>query len=111
MLKTINLIVYSSNAPFEFTILTCNNNFIAKNTVNSSPTQLCLITNSCCLKFIAKYQNQTIVKSYIPSNCRCQNLTVGFSFSALETQPIQKFTLTDTTYGIPVTNAILNFNK
>ena len=113
MFKTINLIVNSSNAPFTLTISTCSGFFIARRTIVSNSARFCLKTNACCLRFSAKYQNQTIVKSYVVSNCKCQSVVANFNFTPIipTPQPTQNFTLTDENYGLPVKNAVLNFNN
>ena len=112
MIKHVNLTVFSSNTPYELTIATCNGQFIARRTVSSNPTSFCLCTNACCIKLIAKYQNETITKTTNLPNCFCQNLSAVFNFSPPTPQPLtQVFTLTDKNYNLPVKNAVLNFEN
>ena len=110
--KTISLTVSSNKYPFSFTISTCSGFFIAKRTITSA-SRFCLRTNACCLRLVGKYQNQTIVKSYLVSNCRCQNVFAYFNFFQINPipTPVQTFTLTDANYGLPVKEAILNFSN
>ena len=113
--KTINLTVSSPKTPFELTISTCDGFFIARKTILSNSARFCLLTNACCLRLSARYQNQTIVKNYFISSCRCQNVFANFVFTLIPppspTPTPQYFTLIDKNYGLPVQNAILNFTN
>lgn len=111
-LKIINLIVSSSTTPYELTISTCDGNFIARRTINSTSVRFCLYTNACCIKFTAKYRNQTIVKSMLLQNCKCQTRGVNFNFvPIMPTQQPQTFILLDANYSFPIAYAELNFKN
>ncbi len=108
--KTINLVVVSSKTPYTLTISDCNRNLIAKRTVLSQTASFCLTTNLCCIRILGTFDNQTIVKTVNLSNCKCQRITASFGFSS--PQPVlQTFALTDENYGLPVENAVLNFQQ
>lgn len=112
--KIINLIVSSSSVPFNLTILTCNGLFISKKTIASKTTKLCLCTKTCCLKLVANYQNQTLVKRVNLFNVRCQNIVAHFNFFTLAPTPPpqpqkQNFVLLDKNYNLPISNAVLSF--
>ena len=109
--KTISLTVLSNKYPFELTISTCSGLFIARRQITSA-SRFCLRTNACCLRLVGQYQNQTIVKSYVVSNCSCQLVLANFNFTLVTTpQPLQTFTLLDQNYGLPVNTALLNFKN
>ena len=97
--------------PFEITISTCNGQFIGRKNIRSDTAKFCLVTNACCLKISGKYQNETIVKTYIVSNCMCQTVFASFNFSDITTPQPQVFNLIDENYGLPVENATLDFNS
>ena len=112
--KTVNLIVSSSQTPFEITISSCSNNFISRRKVFSNSSSFCLCTNACCLKVSGKYNNQIIVKQVILGCCSCQRVAVSFNFNTLQPLPpsqTQIFSLTDKTYNFPIPDAILNFQN
>ena len=108
--KKINLIIFSSNTPYQLTISTCQGQFIAKKNISTNPVKYCLCTTSCCLKLSAKYQNQTITKVINLSNKFCQNFIVNFNFTLPISQPvINNFILKDALYSLPINEAILSF--
>ena len=107
--KYVNLTIFSSKTPYDLNISTCNGQFIAKKKPISNPLSFCLCTTACCLKLIAKAQNETIIKTISLQNCRCQEYSVGFSFMPLIPTPAEQiFLLIDKNYNLPVKNAIIN---
>lgn len=97
--------IYSSRAPYQLTILTCNNQVLQKITVLSQCTKICLCTNDRHVKLIAQAGNQTLFRVI---NLCCNffhHLWVDLYFP----QSQVFITLNDANYGLPIANATLNF--
>ena len=112
--KIINLILSSSSVPYELTITSGNGLIFAKKIIYSNKSRVCLCTNSCTLRLIAKYQNQTLVKSTVLQNLKYQTIIAIFNFTLVTPNNIptpQNFNLFDKNYNLPIKNATLNFTQ
>ena len=108
--KRIFLNIFSSNTPFDLVILSCNGKILKSVNLQSSFSKICIQTNSCCIKLLASFNEQTIYQKIYLSNCRNQNVFASFGFQkSVNPKVFNIITLTDSTYGFPVANAILNF--
>ena len=110
-MKRVLLNIFSSNIPYELSIISNNGIQILNKTINSANEKICLWTNLSILNLRARYNNQ-IIYQRIHLNCRsCQVVNTSFSFIIFPPQEaLDTFTLNDLNYGLPVPNAILNFS-
>ena len=108
--KKVNLNIYSSNIPYELTILSCDGRIIKNVIIQSTISKLCVCTGGCSIRLLASFNNQTIYQKILLGDCQSQSVFASFGFeSNINPEILNIITLTDATYGLPVANAILNF--
>ena len=110
--KLVKLNIFSSNTPYELTILAQNGQIIKQITIETNKSKICFHTKNCTIKLFARYNNETNYQTAHLSNRLCQSCNVSFAFQSI-LRPIRPniIKLSDATYGFPIAKAILNFRQ
>ena len=108
--KLVILNIKSVQKPLKLTIFWDDN--VKKEIVCKKKTKFCICLKGDFVRLVAKYNNQTYLKTIYLKNFRCQNVFVNFMFNTTISQKTSGIiTLTDLIYGFPVKKALLNFKQ
>ena len=112
MNKEIELNIFSSILPYNLTIISSDCKVITSSVINTFNKKICINTNSCYVKLIAKISGQVVYKTIYLNNQKCQKYSVNFAFDSVISQKyVNFFTLFDKNYNFPIETAILNFSE
>lgn len=110
--KKVVIILYVSKTPCRLTISTNQGEILKSKIIESNNEKICICTKSCEITISAEYGTETIYEMFYLSNKRCQNIFSNIVFSPSRSKKITNiFTLSDATYGFPISNAILTFKQ
>ena len=106
----LNICICTTKFPLFLQIVDGRGCVICKKTITNGYDNICLSVCDSKIYFVAKYQNQTMIKFVRLQNFQKQKLFLCFN-SFVQTIQNQSFLLIDYNYGFPIKNAILSFNK
>ena len=110
MYKWVHLEITCPVSPTELVVSTCHGTVIQRLVVNQTHFSICFCTNECCIKIVAKHEQQTIYQTLYLDSVQCQCVPVNIVFSTVSSSMIyNKILLFDANYDFPVASALLNF--